>query len=554
LWQTHQVRDALCANEDSLQCHIETMNTAGDRNLHQPLPEIGGKGLFTEELNHAIRQSKIDVAVHSLKDLPTLDEHGILTIPVLQREDPRDVLIARDSLQLDQLPTGATVGTSSPRRKAQILARRPDLNIQSIRGNVPTRVAKVLEPDSHPGAHYDAIVMAAAGIIRLGLTETITEFLPLDSFLPAPGQGCIGATCRPDDPNTVAQLSAISDHESTNSAVAERQLLFHLGGGCSAPIAAYGRYEDGHLTLTGRVASLDGKKMVTETASGNDPHELARNLADTLLRSGAERILQEVFPLKNKRVITTRAADENHALAGLLQSKGAETIAIPLIKFAPTINADQAAEELPQLDACDRIVFTSANGVRYFNSLIPAEQSLRWRDKMFFVGPKTAQTMQRTWQGPQPFPLQSEFGETYSARDYAQSLDIGQGEKIIAPAAVVHMKEVVTILSEKGADVSTWPIYATSNETISEQALADLGKGFDAILFVSPSAVKSFCEQVKDYRDVLKSAIVGCIGNTTASRARDLGIEVQVVPERFTTDDLVDALANYFGASEGGAS
>ena len=232
-WQTDWVQARLQAAWPDLHCDLRLFQTSGDKILDRPLPEIGGKGLFTEELENALRSGEIDLAVHSLKDLPIDDAAGLTVGAIGEREDPRDVLISRQYFTLAHLPRGARVGTSSLRRAAQLLAARPDLKILSLRGNVDTRLRKAMQGE------YDAIVLAAAGVLRLGFESHIAEYLSFDVMLPAPGQGAVAVQCRADDHRTIDLLRPI-DHTLTRSAVtAERAFLNGLGGGCSAPVAAY---------------------------------------------------------------------------------------------------------------------------------------------------------------------------------------------------------------------------------------------------------------------------------------------------------------------------
>ena len=290
-WQTQAVGQALKQTFAELDFSVVTMSTQGDRQIDQPLPEIGGKGLFTAELDRALLAKEIDVAVHSLKDLPTEPTPGLAIIPVLRREDPRDVLVSRDHITLADLPAAATVGTSSYRRQAQLLACRPDLKVLPVRGNVPTRISKVKE------SLFDAVVLAAAGVNRLEKQASITESFSFEMMLPAPGQAAVAATCRVDDLKLRSLLTALADRETVICVNAERQLLHLLGGGCSAPVGSLAQCSLGEkleLTLTGKVVSLDGRHEVTCQRSGEDPHAVAADVAQGLLDDGADRILQSL--------------------------------------------------------------------------------------------------------------------------------------------------------------------------------------------------------------------------------------------------------------------
>ncbi len=288
-WQTDWVQSRLAAAWPELHCAVRLFQTSGDKILNKPLPEIGGKGLFTEELENALRSGEIDIAVHSLKDLPIGNAAGLFIGAIGEREDPRDVLIARHYHTLTQLPRGARVGTSSLRRSAQLLAARPDLKILSLRGNVDTRIRKAMQGE------YDAIVLAAAGVLRLGFGSHVAEYLSFDMMLPAPGQGAVAVQCRSDDRRTIDLLRAI-DHAPTRLAVtAERAFLDGLGGGCSAPVAAHAHLADGDqqsaISLTGLVASTDGQRVIRVTRIGSDAITLGAELARQALAQGAQELL-----------------------------------------------------------------------------------------------------------------------------------------------------------------------------------------------------------------------------------------------------------------------
>jgi hydroxymethylbilane synthase len=285
-WQTDHVIHRLQATWSALDLQIKPFTTSGDRALDKPLPEIGGKGLFTEELENALRNGEIDLAVHSLKDLPIDEAPGLTIGAICAREDARDVLISCGNLTLATLPPGARVGTSSLRRSAQLLAARPDLRLLPLRGNVDTRVRKALQDE------YDAIVLAAAGVLRLGLSQHVAEYLSFDLMLPAPGQGAMAVQCRLGDSATLELLGAIDDFASRAAVTAERAFLQALGGGCSAPVAAYAIPNSrSPISMTGLVASLDGRRVIRVTGEGVEPVALGEELARRALAQGAEELL-----------------------------------------------------------------------------------------------------------------------------------------------------------------------------------------------------------------------------------------------------------------------
>jgi hydroxymethylbilane synthase len=300
--QTELVVSLLTAAWPGLECATTVIATAGDRTqaTGEPLPEIGGKGLFTSELERALRDREIDLAVHSLKDLPTEDAPDVAVGAVTAREDVRDCLVAREAGSFAELPTGARIGTSSLRRAAQLRALRKDLDVRSIRGNVDTRVRKVV------AGEFDAAVLAAAGVRRIGLESAVTEWLSVETMLPAPGQGALAIQCRSGDDALLALLDALDDPAARAETTAEREFLRALGGGCAAPVAALARVvatpqsprhtvSQGmpRVRLQGLVASVDGAEMVRVHGDG-EPRELGGRLAEEALAAGADRILAAI--------------------------------------------------------------------------------------------------------------------------------------------------------------------------------------------------------------------------------------------------------------------
>lgn len=283
--QAESVKGMLAGRGQRVAADLRIIRTTGDKVIDRPLPEIGGKGLFTAELEESLRRGDVDLAVHSLKDLPLESPPGIVLAAIPAREDPRDVLVSAHSHRLIDLPQGTVVGSSSLRRQAQLLALRPDLMIRPLRGNVETRLRKAAEGE------YDAVVLAAAGLIRLGLTESVVEWLSFDQMLPAPGQGALAVQCREDDRETIAALGDIDVPDIRRAVEAERAFLEGLGGGCSAPVGAYGRVDGGRVRLDGLVASIDGRHIVRVHAEGDDPLDLGRLLAERAIRQGAAALL-----------------------------------------------------------------------------------------------------------------------------------------------------------------------------------------------------------------------------------------------------------------------
>lgn len=284
-WQTDFVRSHLEAAWSSVQFEIVPIITRGDQILDTPLPLLGGKGLFTAELEQALHEHHIDFAVHSLKDLPIEMPDGLVLGAIMARANPLDVLVSRSQEPLAALPIGATIGTSSRRRAAQLRYHRPDIAIADIRGNVDTRIRKTLDP----AGPYDATILAYAGLERIGRLEVVAEILTL--MLPAPGQGALAIQCRPDSAHWVAPL-----HDSSTAAAvaAERAFLSGLGGGCAVPIAAYANLEAGRLHLQGRVTANNGSQQIDVEGATDDLQSaaaLGTHLARLARQQGADAIL-----------------------------------------------------------------------------------------------------------------------------------------------------------------------------------------------------------------------------------------------------------------------
>ncbi len=287
LVQTSLVAEAL--RRLGTEIDIVPMKTSGDRLAQVALADFGGKALFVKEIEEALLDGRVDLGVHSLKDMPAALPSGLVIAAYLAREDPRDALLSRSGGGLEDLPRGARVGTSSLRRRVQLLSRRPDLVIEPIRGNVETRLGKL---DS---GQYDALVMAQAGLNRLGLTPRHCRPLPIEDFVPAVGQGILAVEVRQADREVLELLLRLDDTQTRMEALAERSFLAALGAGCHTPVAGYCRLQEGGLTLSGLVASLDGSAVLRASASGpaTSAEALGMKLADELLAKGAGPLLRE---------------------------------------------------------------------------------------------------------------------------------------------------------------------------------------------------------------------------------------------------------------------
>lgn len=291
LWQAEHIRDRLETLHQGLKVELVTFVTQGDKILDTPLAKIGGKGLFVKELEAALMDGRADLAVHSMKDVPMHLPEGLELAVICEREDPFDAFVSNHYKTFDDLPQGAKLGTSSLRRKCQILKKRPDLDVIDLRGNVGTRLSKLDD------GQYDAIILASAGLKRLGLASRILHTLAPELSLPAVGQGALGLECRSNDQDVLDLIQPLM-HAETNVCVrAERAFNAYLEGGCQVPIAGFATLNQGVLTLEGRVGSVDGKTLLkaTQTSQPEDAEQLGISLAKALLDQGAGELLKALY-------------------------------------------------------------------------------------------------------------------------------------------------------------------------------------------------------------------------------------------------------------------
>jgi len=291
LWQAHYVQQRLMACHPGLSVELVPMVTKGDIILDTPLAKVGGKGLFVKELEQALLDGRADIAVHSMKDVPVEFPQGLGLVTICEREDPLDAFVSHRFDSVDALPQGAVVGTSSLRRQCQLSARRPDLVIRSLRGNVGTRLSKL------DAGEYDAIILAVAGLKRLGMGDRIRHAMPAEESLPAVGQGAVGIECRLDDARTITLLAALNDEDTAVRVKAERAMNTRLEGGCQVPIGSFAELEGDELWLRGLVGSPDGRAMIRGERRGprEDAEKMGISLAEELLNNGAREILAEVY-------------------------------------------------------------------------------------------------------------------------------------------------------------------------------------------------------------------------------------------------------------------
>ena len=535
LWQTNFIIAALVRLVPDLQIEKHIIKTTGDSDRVRSLAELGGLGVFTKEIENALLICTIDLAVHSLKDLPTDTPRGLRIAAIPAREDPRDCIVSRHQVGLMDLPRGARIGTSSARRAAQLLVLRPDAQIVPLRGNVDTRLRKAQTEE------YDAVVLAAAGLIRLGRANEIAEYLPLDTFLPDPGQGALAVEIRADDAELGALVAQL-DHTQTRAAVtAERAFLRGLGGGCRMPIGAYAEMRDNQLNVRGIFAADDGKSIRRGQVDGNAARaaELGAKLAAQLQVGG------EKTPLHHKRILVTRARDQASVLAEKIRALGGEPIEFPTIDFAPLDDFNEMDQTLAHVRDYDWVVFTSANGVRAVNDRMHAlglDMHNVASAKLAAIGPATARALEA-------LGLHVDFVPTkFLGEQIAIELPIERGQHALLLRADIASNVLARGLAARGVVVTNTDAYRTVMPPRRDLDFSQI----DAVTFTSSSTVRNFMTMhtaLGDERARLPRAAIFCIGPVTADTARELGLRVDAVASEHTVDGLVRTLIEYYSGS-----
>lgn len=561
LWQAYMVAALLRGR--GVECDIVPIETRGDDIPDRPLPEIGGDGVFTERIESSLRASEIDIAVHSLKDLPVEDPDELCVGAVLGREEVREVLISREGRGLAALPAGAVIGSSSTRRQAQLLSLRPDLVIRPIRGNVETRIRKV------EAGEFDATVLAGAGVLRLGLAGKIAEWLEITDILPAPGQGAIAVQCRTADQATRRVLAEIDEPALHAETDAERGFLRALGGGCSAPVGAFAQVRGPRLHLHGRVSATDGSRSVDVENEGDDHPALVAALAERALREGAADLIASAGrrsasqpaagdSLQGLRILVTRAREQAEDLCGKLAAAGAVPVAVPMIRIAPLDETSELDAAIEKLTSYRWLIFASANGVELFmKRLEEMRPEARWSPgapRVAAVGPGTMAALAR-------YGVRVDFvpaihtGIALAEGLLGNAVDGLVGARVLMPRALGGREDAADLLRRHGVVVDDVPTYRTDPCAPTVEDLTSLHGGVDAVLFTSSSAVSAWCDQAREgpLAEAARRAVIACIGPSTASTARNQGLHVDVEATAHTADGLVAALGRHFARVRGGA-
>ena len=502
---------------------VEVMVTTGDRIQDRPLSGIGVKGLFTKELEDALRSGAIDAAVHSLKDLPVEDPDGLTLGAVPPREDPRDVLVTRADVVGDQarafasLREGASLGTSSPRRALAATAARADLDAQDIRGNVPSRVDKARRGD------YDAVLLAAAGLNRLGLDldDLVTAPLPVDAFTPAPGQGALGVQCRAGDARVLTALGALHDDTTARCVAAERAILLGLGGGCSMPLGVLVEPVADRFRLRAALFGGDPNAALRDAAVGLDPAVMAAAVVARWKPLVGE-------PLRGRRIATIRPDGERTGLTAALAIAGADVTALAWTRTEPLAVSEDALRA-----AVDRgaLAFTSARAVRRFSAACAEGGVAPFDLPAFAVGAATATEL-----------VQAGFVDVRAARGrggdaLAAMCDEHGASRVAMPCAEDRHGGFEARAATAGLAVTPLPCYRLVD---APRDPASVPADLDAFLFTSPSAAAAWREVTGGRTDVRAVAI----GGTTTDALHDLGFDQVTTLSEPTPAALVDAITH----------
>jgi hydroxymethylbilane synthase len=526
--QAQLAADALARRYPEHEFVLAPLTTHGDRHPSMRLSDSPREGVFVKELEQALLDGRAELAVHSAKDLPTQATPGLVLAAFLPRGDARDALIARQPTTLSELPPGSRIGTGSPRRAAQIAALRPDLRAVEIRGNVDTRLRRLAE------GMVDALILAVAGLERLGRLAEAHELLPFDVMLPAPGQGAL--VLQTLEGSEARRASAEIDDVPTRRAVeAERALLRRLGGGCLSALGAHARVDGDDLVLQAVVLDAGGRTVIRAGLRGRNDAAVVDDVAGRLESQGAGRLLARPdAPLAGVRILVTRADRQASSLAEALEALGAEAVTCPVIAIQP-IAVDPAS--LQDLGRYDWLVLTSANGVDRLRELLyDANRELPAQIKVAAIGPETAARAQEAGLTPALVPprfIAEELAETLAAA-------MAPGARMLLARAAGARDILPEQLRARGARVDILETYRAVPPADVRPRLAAALPGVDMITFTSSSAVRHFVDAMPGpLSDRVK---VACIGPITAQTARDLGLRVDIIAQEYTTRGLVDAI------------
>lgn len=532
LWQARWIQERLAGM--GVESRIEIIRTTGDRITDVPLAKVGGKGLFTKEIEDALLDGRIDCAVHSLKDLPTELPPGLTVAATPEREVPNDALVGAT---LDTLPEGARVGTSSLRRAAQLRATRPDLVIEPVRGNLDTRLRKLDE------GQYDAIVLAAAGLRRLGWGGRIGQLLPPGLMIPAAGQGALAVETRDDGGPAWQHCTRLHDRDTGIAVNVERAVLGRLGGGCQVPIGAYAQVRGGEVAVEAVVISPNGETVVRESARApvEEAGQLGERVAKALLESGGAAVLRQVYtPLAGQRIIVTRASRQAGGLSERLRGLGASVVEMPVIDIAAPADEAPLKDAIAAIDSYDWIIFTSVNGVEFFFGRLTAGAQIRAR--ICAIGPATRAALAQ--RGVEVSLIPDEYvAESVVAAFAGTGI---AGKRVLLPRAAVARDVIPDELRKLGAVVDVVEAYRNVVPAgLAEQARSVFGGPSkpDWVTLTSSSTVKNLLAAAG--AESLAGVKLASIGPVTSQVARMHGLDIAAEATPYTIEGLVEAIRQH---------
>jgi hydroxymethylbilane synthase len=547
--QCDLVSDLIQSRHAGVDVETVIVRTEGDADKRSPLSVIGGHGVFTSALQDALRLGWIDAAVHSAKDLPSQNAPGLRLAAFLAREDPRDVLVTRHNCSLDELPPDPVIGTSSRRRATQIRHARPDAQIRDLRGNIDTRL-KQSRTDQ-----FDGIVVAAAGVTRMGWQHQISEYLPLERFVPAPGQGALAVEVRADTPES-SVFDLLADPTCMLPVRVERAFLNAIGAGCTTPIGAYATMEDGRVSLRCMLASDDGLRAEWQTAwfDAAESELAAADLSRAMLASVTSTSVPSPtpatrrLPLQGKVVVVTRPASDAEELCRSLERVGAKTSRAPAIRVEPAAFDIRAVTSGLRDGRWKWIAFTSRNAVQGLLGGLATEPdvpSLFQSVRIAAVGKETADAIGHhglTVDLLSPGKNAADLGSVLASTNV-------KGCLVLSPQGNLNRTDLANALHAAGATTETVEVYRTMPEhSLPAALLSQLQRdAVDAVTFTSPSSVREFITLLGKDATRLQDVPAVCIGGTTAAEAHRQGLRHVVVADTPDAEGIVAATISVFG-------
>lgn len=568
LWQANHLRDEL-ARRVNVESELVPLKTSGDRFGGNSIEELGVVGVFTKELEDALCEGRIDLAIHSMKDVPTEFCAACQVAVVFKREDPRDALVTRSGEHLKDLDRGARIGTSSQRRASQLRAFRPDLRIVEMRGNVDTRLRKL------DAGECDGVVLARAGLMRLGFAGRIAEVLPPEVMLSAVGQGALGLEFLEANRDLFPFIDHLIDRNTMLAVTAERAFQARMQGGCRVPLGAWARVEGETLTMDACVLSIDGtqairrRKVVSGKITPATATVLGKELGEEIAEAGGSRLLQIARraanspaksaiakALSGKTIVVTRAPEHSQALTIALEDAGAEVLQLPMVRFVPAKNRGPLDAGIERIHEFDWILFTSQVAVEFFmaRSRELGKSTSDWRkDSREF--PRVATVGRATATAAVEAGLRVEYiagaerGEGLAA-ELGPSL---RGKTVFLPHSNLGGEPLAKALREAGTDVTSVEAYGTvPPERVDAEILGRIrAGGVDAVLFASPSAFRNFAAFMEkaELSELSRKVQMAAIGPTTRKAIEEMGIEVSIEAADPSTESIVTAIVNRLKAA-----